>query len=67
MTVGSELKGCYASVKNIEATLQILANKAQDVDSQQAFNEAQQIISEVKESLNQQVIHLTREEPQYNK
>ncbi|KKE78998.1 DUF1657 domain-containing protein [Oceanobacillus caeni] len=67
MTVGSEVKGCYASVKNIEATLQILANKAQDVDSQQAFNEAQQIISEVKESLNQQVIHLTREEPQYNK
>ncbi|WP_145524308.1 DUF1657 domain-containing protein, partial [Virgibacillus sp. SK37] len=61
------VKGCYASVKNIEATLQILANKAQDVDSQQAFNEAQQIISEVKESLNQQVIHLTREEPQYNK
>lgn len=67
MTVGSEVKGCYASVKNIEATLQILANKAQDVYSQQAFNEAQQIISEVKESLNQQVIHLTREEPQYNK
>ncbi|WP_068672549.1 DUF1657 domain-containing protein [Oceanobacillus sp. Castelsardo] len=65
MTVGSEVKGCYASVKNIEATLQILKNKTQNVESQQAFQDAQQIISEVKESLNQQIIHLTREEPQY--
>jgi uncharacterized protein YfcZ (UPF0381/DUF406 family) len=65
MTVGSEVKGCYASVKNIEATLQILANKTQNVESQKAFIEAQQMISEVKESLNKQVIYLTREEPQF--
>lgn len=65
MTVGSEVKGCYASIKQIEATLQTLANKAQDKETAHRFKEASQIVSEVKTDLEQQLVHLTREEPQY--
>lgn len=65
MTVGSQVKGCYASIKQIEATLQSLSNKAQDKEAQIKFNEAEQIMNEVKKEMEQQIIHLTREEPQY--
>lgn len=65
MTVGSQIKSCYASMKQIEATLQILVNKAQDEETQTKFQEAGKIIAKIKKDLEQQVIHLTQEEPQY--
>ena len=65
MTVGSQVKGCYASIKSIGASLALLANKTQHQESQQAFQEAKQLISEIKDDLQKHLIHLTREEPQY--
>lgn len=65
MTVGSQVKSCYSSLKNVEATLDVLANQAQKQESQQAFLTASQAITEIKKDLQQQVIQLTKEEPQY--
>ncbi|MBP1968284.1 hypothetical protein J2Z83_000376 [Virgibacillus natechei] len=65
MTVGSQVKSCYASIKNVEATLNLLTNKAQDYQAKDSFDKAQQIITEVKDDMEKQVIQLTKEEPQY--
>lgn len=65
MTVGSQVKGCFASIKSAEASLEILANKAQDNDTEQAYKEALNLIKEVKDDLDKQIIFLSREEPQY--
>lgn len=65
MTVGSEVKSCYSSIKSAEAALNILANKTQDQQSKESFEQAQQLISEIKEDLQKQVMYLSREEPQY--
>ncbi|WP_164669227.1 DUF1657 domain-containing protein [Virgibacillus doumboii] len=65
MTVGSQVKSCYSSVKNVDATLESLANKTQSPEAGEAFEEAQEIIAQVKEDLKNQVIYLAKEEPQY--
>ncbi len=65
MTVGSEVKSCYSSIKSAEATLNILANKTQDQQTKEIFEQVQRVISEVKEDLQKQVMYLSREEPQY--
>lgn len=65
MTVGSDVKSCFASIKSAEATLELLANKTQSLGSKQAFEQAQQMVKEIKDDLQKQVIHLTQEEPQY--
>lgn len=65
MTVGSQVKSCFSSIKSAEATIMILAQKTQDEKTQQTFENVQQILSEVKSDLQQQVLYLTRQEPQY--
>lgn len=65
MTVGSNVKSCFSSIKSAEATLELLANKTQSAESKRAFEQAQQLIAEVKDDLQQQVIYLTQEEPTY--
>ncbi|WP_249869956.1 DUF1657 domain-containing protein [Oceanobacillus saliphilus] len=65
MTVGSQVKGCYSSIKSIEAGLGILAHKTQDAESRQAFVNVEQIISQIKNDLQKQVIELSKQEPQY--
>ncbi|MBR3120428.1 MULTISPECIES: DUF1657 domain-containing protein [Oceanobacillus] len=65
MTVGSQVKGCYSSIKSIEASLEILANKVQDEKAKQAFNQVEHIISDVKQDLHYQVIEISKQEPQY--
>ncbi|MGY0692167.1 DUF1657 domain-containing protein [Virgibacillus sp. FSP13] len=65
MTVGSQVKSCFSSIKSAEATLGLLANKAQDQQAKQTYEEVQTIISEVKDDLQKQVIRLGQEEPQY--
>jgi hypothetical protein len=66
VTVGSQVKTCYASIKNIEATLAILSNQTNELDAQKAFKETENIIKEIKLDLEKQVLLLAREEPQYN-
>jgi len=65
MTVGSEVKSCYSSIKSAEATLTILANKIQDQHTKEVFLQVKQQLSEIKEDLQKQVIYLSHEEPQY--
>ncbi|HLR41570.1 MAG TPA: DUF1657 domain-containing protein [Virgibacillus sp.] len=65
MTVGSDVKSCFSSIKSAEATLDILANKTQSLETKQVFEEAQQLITQVKDDLQKQVIYLTQEEPTY--
>lgn len=65
MTVGSQVKGCFSSIKSAEATLQTLANKTREKETKQIFLDVQQIVSEVKDDLQQQIIYLSKEEPQY--
>ncbi|WP_339227518.1 DUF1657 domain-containing protein [Oceanobacillus sp. FSL K6-2867] len=65
MTVGSQVKGCYSSIKSIESSLEILANKVQDEQAEQTFKMVENIISEIKRDLHNQVIELSKQEPQY--
>ncbi|MGM8364301.1 DUF1657 domain-containing protein [Virgibacillus sp. W0181] len=65
MTVGSQVKSCFASIKSAEATLQQLQNKTENNESRQAFEQAATLVNEARQELEQQVIYLTNEEPQY--
>jgi hypothetical protein len=65
MTVGSQVKGCYSSIKDIEASLGVLSNKTQNEESKQAFEHTEQIIKEIKNDLQKQVVKLSKQEPQY--
>lgn len=65
MTVSSQVKVCYSSIKSAEATIQMLANKTQNKQTITAYKQAAQILSEVKVDLQEQVMYLLREEPQY--
>lgn len=65
MTVGSQVKSCFASIKSAEATLQLLANKTTDNQAKEVFEHTANIISEIKNDLQNQVLYLSREEPQY--
>lgn len=65
MTVGSQVKSCFSSIKSAEATLEHLANKTQHKESKQAYEKAAALVSEVKKDLEKQVTFLTWEEPQY--
>ncbi|MEC5425143.1 DUF1657 domain-containing protein [Virgibacillus sp. C22-A2] len=65
MTVGSQVKSCYSSIKSVEASLELLASKTQELEAHEKLNQAKAIVSEVKNDLNYQVIQLTKEEPQY--
>lgn len=65
MTVGSNVKSCYFAIKSAEATLAQLAVKSTNEPSKEAYKEAEQLISEVKADLKEQVLFLAREESQY--
>ncbi|WP_010649641.1 DUF1657 domain-containing protein [Oceanobacillus massiliensis] len=65
MTVGAQVKGCFSSLKSMEAGLQVLANKTQDAESRQNYSDVQKLIAEIKNDLQMQVIELSKEEPQY--
>lgn len=65
MTVSSQVKGCFASTKSIEATLETLANKTRDQETEKALKDVQNIMRTVQSDLEKQVLYLTKEEPQY--
>ena len=66
MTVGSKVKTVLASLKNIEATFDILSQKTQDSEAKQVYQQTSQIIHEVKTDMHAQVQILQNEEPQYD-
>lgn len=65
MTVGSQVKSCFSSIKSAEASLNMLANKTRNLENKKAFEDTEKIITEIKEDLQTQVIQLAKEEPQY--
>ncbi|GAB4072226.1 DUF1657 domain-containing protein [Barrientosiimonas marina] len=65
MTVSSQVKGCFASVKSIEASLDTLIHKTQNEEAKKAFKDAQAMVNTVQADLETQVLYLTKEEPQY--
>ncbi|API93714.1 hypothetical protein J32TS6_08260 [Virgibacillus pantothenticus] len=65
MTIGAQVKGCYSAIKSVEASLQILTAKTNEQEQQAKLKEVERIITEVKKDLRQQVIRLSKEEPQY--
>jgi hypothetical protein len=65
MTVGAQVKSCFSSIKSAEATIQLLASKTQAYEAHEKFKEAEKIMATIKEDMQQQVIQLTKEEPQY--
>ncbi|MFS0672256.1 DUF1657 domain-containing protein [Ornithinibacillus sp. 179-J 7C1 HS] len=67
MTVASQVKTCFATIKNIEATLGMLASQTNELEASKKYKETEKVIREIKEALEKQVLLLAREEPQYNK
>lgn len=65
MTVGSQVKGCFSSIKSAEATLEVLANKTKSQEGKEVFESTGNVLNEIKNDLEQQVIRLGLEEPQY--
>ncbi|HLR62305.1 MAG TPA: DUF1657 domain-containing protein [Lentibacillus sp.] len=65
MTVSSQVKGCFSSIKSAEATLETLAAKTNDQEAEQIFKEVQNTLKTVQLDLENQVLYLTKEEPQY--
>lgn len=65
MTVGSEVRTCYATIKSIEAGLTTLAIQTNENETKQTIEKGKQLITEIKQDLDKQLIKLTNEEPQY--
>ncbi|CEI84474.1 hypothetical protein J18TS1_13000 [Oceanobacillus oncorhynchi subsp. incaldanensis] len=65
MTVGSQVKTCYATLKSIEAGLDLLYAASMEQDLKAAIEEASQLIKETRHDIHQQVIHIDKQEPQY--
>jgi len=65
MTVGSDVKQCFASLKGIEASLSSLALRTQDDESKRTLHEAMMVVHEVTKDLKKRVGELEGEEFQY--
>lgn len=66
MTVGTQLKSCYYTIKQIDAGLETLAAKSSNEESTEAFLQAQEYIRNIRYELEKQIIFIENEEPQYN-
>ena len=60
MTVGSQVKQCFSTLKGIEASLSSLAITSQDEDTKRVFHEMMMVIEEVKKDLKVRVGQLER-------
>jgi hypothetical protein len=65
MTIASNVKQTFATVKNIESQLSSLALNSLDVEAQKVFHEAMLTIGTIKGDLQSRVYELERAEPQY--
>ncbi|MFC4322373.1 DUF1657 domain-containing protein [Litchfieldia salsa] len=65
MTVGSQVKQNLASLKSIQASLQGLALKSVNEQSQQMYHETMIVTEEIIDDIKKRVGELEREEPQY--
>lgn len=65
MTVGSQVKQCFATIKHIEATLNELQLKTGDDEAKYAYETAAELINETKQTLIEQITFIQHEEQQY--
>jgi len=65
MTVGSDVKKCFASLKGVEASLSSLALRTLDDQSKQTLHEIMMVVHEVTKDLKTRVGELEGEELQY--
>ncbi|AME07754.1 DUF1657 domain-containing protein [Bacillus subtilis] len=65
MTVGSDVKQCFASLKGVEASLSSLALRTLDDESKRTLHEAMMVVHEVTKDLKKRVGELEGEELQY--
>ncbi|WP_066368726.1 DUF1657 domain-containing protein [Neobacillus fumarioli] len=66
MTVGSNVKQCLATLKDIEAQLSSLALNSLDKEAQAVFHEVTLTVGTIKKDLQYRVLELERQEPQYS-
>lgn len=65
MTVGSQVKTCYATLKSIEAGLDLLHASTNEQDLKITIDEASKLIKDARQDIHQQMIHINKQEPQY--
>ena len=61
MTVSSEVKQLYATLKGIEASLSSLSIRTEEKESARILKEAMQLVNEVKKDVQSRVGELERE------
>ncbi|WP_080874911.1 DUF1657 domain-containing protein [Oceanobacillus timonensis] len=65
MTVGSQVKTCYATLKSIEAGLDLLHASTTEQDLKNTIEEVTGFIKDARHDMHQQVIYMDKQEPQY--
>lgn len=65
MTVISKVKQTLASLKGIEATLEMYSLQERDKESKAIYNEASKEIGRIKTDLEKRIGFMEFEEPQY--
>ncbi|CAI9395294.1 DUF1657 domain-containing protein [Niallia sp. Sow4_A1] len=65
MTVGSDVKQCFSSLKGVEASLSSLAIRTQENESKKTLHETMMVVNELVTDLKKRVGELEREEFQY--
>lgn len=65
MTVGSDVKSCYITIKQAAANLQELSLASTSEENADVYDQGHQLLEEIKQDLHQQVLFLAREELQY--
>lgn len=65
MTVVSNVQQCFTSLKGIENQLSIMALNSNDEDARRVFHKSMLTISDIKKDLQDRILVLQREEPQY--
>ena len=65
MTVDSQVKNSYFTVQQAAATMKQLRLKTDDNGAKHAFQTAEQLLALVKNDLQEQLIFLAKEEPEY--
>lgn len=67
MTVVSEIKQTLANLKGIESTLRIYSLQSKNKDEANAYREALKTTESVTKNIEDRLITIKVEEPQYNK
>ncbi|MFB4166191.1 DUF1657 domain-containing protein [Alteribacillus sp. JSM 102045] len=65
MTVGSDVKQCLSSIKNVKGSLSSLELRTEDEEAKQIFQETVTTMEEIIKDLKKRVGQLELEEDQY--